>query len=146
HPLCLPKVIVFLQLLHSYGPYYFDSIRNWDKEKNKLLEAYGYTLSDNLEGKFEFTYKEGKPFLRVLDTAIKRVNPQESGKKKIPEPQLTENVVETLETDEQPAVSNQRIGVVFNFHQSAYPGFKIEAVVGEANENFTAYVGKVEKL
>src|SRR6185295_20238916 len=73
HPLCLPKVIVFLQLLNAYGPYYFDSIRNWDKEKNKLLEAYGYTLSDNLEGKFEFTYKEGKPFLRVLDMSIKRV-------------------------------------------------------------------------
>lgn len=33
HPLCLPKVIVFLQLLNSYGPHYFDSIRNWDKEK-----------------------------------------------------------------------------------------------------------------
>lgn len=62
HPLCLPKVIVFLQLLNAYGPYYFDSIRNWDKEKNKLLEAYGYQLSDNLDGKFEFTYKDGKPF------------------------------------------------------------------------------------
>ena len=61
----------------SYGPYYFDSIRNWDKEKNKLLEAYGYSLSDDLKGKFEFTYKEGKPFLRVLDTSIKRVTPQE---------------------------------------------------------------------
>jgi hypothetical protein len=75
HPLCLPKVIVFLQLLHAHGPYYFDSIRNWDKEKNKLLEAYGYSLSDNLEGKFEFSYKDGKPFLRVLDVSIKRVAP-----------------------------------------------------------------------
>ena len=75
HPLCLPKVIVFLQLLNAYGPYYFDSIRNWDKEKNKLLEATGITLSDDLEGKFEFTYKEGKPFLRVLDITIKRINP-----------------------------------------------------------------------
>ena len=28
-----------------------------------------------LSGKFEFTYKEGKPFLRVLDTSIKRVSP-----------------------------------------------------------------------
>ena len=146
HPLCLPKVVVFLQLLHSYGPYYFDSIRNWDKEKNKLLEAYGYTLSDDLAGKFEFTYKDGKPFLRVLDISIKRVNPQESAKRKIPEPQLAENGVETIETDEQQAVSTQRIGVVFNFHQAAYPGFKIEAVAGEANENFTGYVGKVEKL
>ncbi len=41
HPLCLPKVIIFLQLLREHGAYYFDSIRNWDKEKNKLLEAYG---------------------------------------------------------------------------------------------------------
>ena len=73
--LCLPKVIVFLQLLNKHGANYFDSIRNWDKEKNKLLEAYGYSLNDDLKGKFEFAYKEGKPFLRVLDTSIKRVAP-----------------------------------------------------------------------
>ena len=28
-----------------------------------------------LKGKFEFAYKDGKPFLRVLDTSIKRVPP-----------------------------------------------------------------------
>src|SRR6202022_5050911 len=82
HPLCLPKVIVFLQLLHAHGAYYFDSIRNWDKEKNKLLEAYGYSLSDDLKGKFEFTYKEGKPFLRLLDPSIKRVAPLTTGRPK----------------------------------------------------------------
>ena len=37
HPLCEHKVIVLLQLLNSYGPNYFDSIRNWDIVKNKLL-------------------------------------------------------------------------------------------------------------
>ena len=73
HPLCEHKVMLFLQLLHSNGPYYFDTIRNWDKEKNKLLQIYGYSLDDDLKGKFEFTYKEGKPFLKVLDTTIKRV-------------------------------------------------------------------------
>src|SRR5438105_1864620 len=117
HPLCLPKVIVFLQLLNAYGPYYFDSIRNWDKEKNKLLEAYGYTLSDNLEGKFEFSYKDGKPFLRVLDPGIKRVAPQESTKAK-PRPVPAE-----VETVESPAITApdkaelpaHRVGVVFNF-------------------------------
>ena len=62
HPLCLPKLIVLLQLMNSYGAGYFDSIRNWNKEKNKLLEAYGYSLNDDLTGKFEFAYKEGKPF------------------------------------------------------------------------------------
>ena len=66
HPLCLPKVIVLLQLYTKHGAHYFDSIRNWDTEKNKLLEAYGYTLSDDLKGKFEFAYKEGKPYLLSL--------------------------------------------------------------------------------
>ena len=89
HPLCLPKVIVLLQLLNAHGAHYFDSIRNWDKEKNKLLEAYGYTLSDDLKGKFEFAYKEGKPYLRVLDMSIKRINPLTVNK---PRPVLVEEI------------------------------------------------------
>ncbi|HKP32502.1 MAG TPA: SWIM zinc finger family protein, partial [Chitinophagaceae bacterium] len=146
HPLCLPKVIVFLQLLHAYGPYYFDSIRNWDKEKNKLLEAYGYSLTDDLEGKFEFSYKDGKPFLRVLDTSIKRINPQESTKKRVPEPVAADNVETAVETEEQPATILQRVGIVFNFNHSAFPGFKIEAISGDTNEEGSHFVGKVEKL
>src|SRR5258708_12341889 len=71
HPLCLPKGIVFLQFLHAHGAYYFYTIRNSDKEKNKLLEAYGYSLSDDLKGKFEFTYKDCKPLLPLLIISIK---------------------------------------------------------------------------
>lgn len=41
HPLCLPKVIVILQLLNAYGPHYFDTIRNWDKEKINYLRLMG---------------------------------------------------------------------------------------------------------
>ena len=67
HALCKHKNLLFLQLLNAYGPHYFDTIRNWDKEKNKLLELYGYSLNEELSGKFEFIYKEGKPFLKVLD-------------------------------------------------------------------------------
>jgi non-specific serine/threonine protein kinase len=125
HPLCLPKVIVFLQLLNAYGPYYFDSIRNWDKEKNKLLEAYGYQLSDNLEGKFEFSYKDGKPFLRVLDPTIKRVSPQDSKFRPRPVMAEAETVTDdTASADEAeakalPAGPSLRLGVVFNFNASA---------------------------
>ena len=75
HPLCEHKTLLFLQLLNAYGPFYFDTIRNWDKEKNKLLQIYGYSLEDDLSGKFEFTYKEGKPFLKLMDPTIKRVAP-----------------------------------------------------------------------
>jgi superfamily II DNA or RNA helicase len=149
HPLCLPKVIVFLQLLNTFGPYYFDTIRNWDKEKNKLLELYGYSLSDDLTGKFEFTYKEGKPFLRLLDSTIKRINPQELAKSRAPQTAVeTETIADEADVTvaDTPDISTQRLGVVFNFNSGSYPHFIIEAVTGEANEQFEGFVGKVAKL
>jgi hypothetical protein len=146
HPLCLPKVIVLLQLLHAHGPYYFDTIRNWDKEKNKLLEMYGYSLDDDLKGKFEFTYKDGKPFLRVLDSSIKRITPQDSLKKERFAPVEAETVVIDNEGSEKIERAGQTLGVVFNFNHEGYPGFMIDAVTGESNEDQTAFTGKVEKL
>ncbi len=143
HPLCLPKVIVFLQLLREHGAYYFDSIRNWDKEKNKLLEAYGYSLNDNLEGKFEFTYKEGKPFLRVLDTSIRRISPSAIGK---PKPVPAELEAEPEINEEKESGPAQRLGIVFNFNHDSYPGFIIDAISGESNDEQTSFAGKVEKM
>ncbi|MFI5186220.1 MAG: SNF2-related protein [Chitinophagales bacterium] len=143
HPLCLPKVIVFLQLLNSYGPHYFDGIRNWDKEKNKLLEAYGYSLNDDLKGKFEFTYKDGKPFLRVLDIAIKRVAPVVVPVRQTvvaePPPVPTEDKEELIST-------SHRLGVVFNFNKKTYPYFFIDVVQGETNDAGNGFTGKVEKI
>jgi superfamily II DNA or RNA helicase len=142
-PLCLPKVIVFLQLLNAYGPHYFDSIRNWDKEKNKLLEAYGYSLKDDLGGKFEFAYKEGKPFLRVLDAGIKRVNAPAP-----PPPRTAYAEEETLVEKAAPPVNilTHRLGVVINFNKKNYPYFTIDAVWGEVNDENNAFSGKTEKL
>ena len=144
HPLCVHKDIVLLQLLHNYGPVYFDSIRNWDKEKNKLLALYGYSLSDDLKGKFEFTYTDGKPFLRVLDTSIKRVslNPVADLK-----PQQQEvkpaMLVEELEEREKEIL---KLGVVVTFNEQQYPYVQLEAVQGEADENRTTYISKVAKI
>jgi superfamily II DNA or RNA helicase len=145
HPLCLPKIIVFVQLLNQHGVYYFDTIRNWDKEKNKLLEAYGYSLTDDLTNKFEFTYKDGKPFLRVLDISIKRVAASAI-------PAVKPVVVQTLE--EQPEdilpveVHHQKdlLGIVFNFNKKGYPRFTLDVIQGDANEVGNGFTGKVEKL
>ncbi len=149
HPLCLPKIIVFLQLLNTHGANYFDSIRNWDKEKNKLLEAYGYSLSDDLKGKFEFAYKDGKPFLRVLDPSIKRVAPVAAPARPVLLP-MKEKEVETetiaAPVEEKPAKPGQRLGVVFNFNKKNYPQFTIDVVAGETVEDSSAFAGKVEKL
>ncbi len=146
HPLCLPKLIVFLQLLNTYGANYFDSIRNWDKEKNKLLEAYGYSLSDDLKGKFEFAYKDGKPFLRVLDPSIKRVAPVAAPTRPvlIPEKEIRETApaapVEISET-----APTQRLGLVFNFNKKNYPRFSADVVIGEPNDTGEGFAGTVEK-
>jgi len=142
HLLSLPKVIVFLHLLYTKGQHYFESIRNWDKEKNKLLEAYGYSLSDDLKGKFEFNYKDGKPFLRVLDTSIKRIaSPQPLAR-----PQM-EKVADVEEEDPAPKqqVISKRLGVVLNFSKKAYPYFTLDLVEGEMDEE-SKLTGTVEKL
>jgi superfamily II DNA or RNA helicase len=149
HPLCLPKVIVLLQLLNVYGSGYFDSIRNWDKEKNKLLEAYGYSLNDELKGKFEFVYKEGKPFLRVLDSSIKRV----AVAMPVPAAEKTRPVIIPQKSNEEPEEQvteiikpSQRLGVVFNFSKKNYPQFTADVIIGEPNDTNDDFIGKVEKV
>ncbi|MEO8406753.1 MAG: SNF2 helicase associated domain-containing protein, partial [Chitinophagaceae bacterium] len=145
HPLCLPKVIVLLQLLNAYGANYFDSIRNWDKEKNKLLEAYGYSLEDDLAGKFEFVYKEGKPFLRVLDINIKRVAAVAATPKPVVIPQREREVAQPEVMQEENPLPSQRLGIVFNFNKKGYPHFTIDAIIGEPNAANDGFAGKAEK-
>ncbi len=146
HPLCVHKVALFLQLLNAYGPYYFDSIRNWDKQKNKLLEVYGYSLEDDLKGKFEFTYKDGKPFLRVLDSSIKRADPVAGGLLKSRTAVAEQEPVIAEEEVPLPGENINRIGVVFNETKGAYPCFRLDAISGEINDSGTGFSGKIEKL
>lgn len=144
HPLCVHKTIVLLQLVGKHGVNYFDSIRNWDKEKNKLLEAYGYSLQDDLKGKFEFAYKDGKPFLRVLDASIKRISPAAIGfKKPVPEPVAAS--VDVAEEESAKAAAMQ-LAVVFVENEEQYPFIQIEGVQGEPNEERNAFAGRAEKL
>ncbi len=145
HPLCIHKDIVLLQLLHNYGPTYFDSIRNWDKEKNKLLALYGYSLSDDLNGKFEFTYTDGKPFLRVLDTSIKRVSLNQPAEPK-PRPIEELKPVTLVEEPEEQVKESLKLGVVITFNEQQYPYVQLEAIQGETDEERKNYISKVTKL
>jgi SNF2 family DNA or RNA helicase len=142
HLLALPKVIVFLHLLYTKGQHFFETIRNWDKEKNKLLEAYGYSLSDDLSGKFEFNYKDGKPYLRVLDPSIKRV----AAPMPVSKPRF-ENITTVEEEEPQPKeqVISQRLGIVFNFNKKAYPFFTVDLIEGEMDEEAN-FAGNIQKL
>ncbi len=144
HPLCLHKTILLVQLLSRFGVNYFDSIRNWDKEKNKLLEAYGYSLSDDLKGKFEFAYKDGKPFLRVLDSSIKRVAPQATPA--VFRKPVMETVAESDDDDENVKPAPMVLGLVFLENKDQYPFIQVDCVQGEPNEARDAFAGKTERL
>lgn len=170
HPLCKHKAALFLQLLNSYGEYYFDTIKNWDKQKNKLLEQYGYSLSDDLKGKFEFAYVKGKPFLRVLDSSIKHIQNRKATK---PE---NDNQPKTFTTAKQPkkaivlpqgvrsrnltggidnflteqkhksSKKHNRLGVVLSTSPDTFPHLQIDIVSGEANDTEDLFVGTVQKM
>ena len=145
HPICMHKAIVLLQLLNAYGSQYFDSIRNWDKEKNKLLGIYGYSMNDaDWEKKFEFTYKDGKPFLRLLDDTIKRVNTVVEEKKPIVRKEVL--VVEDEQVEDVRMASSKRLGVVFKEVTDKYPYFAVELVSGEFDISILKFVGKVEEI
>jgi len=143
HPLCEHKTLLFLQLLDAYGNNYFDSIRNWDKEKNKLLQIYGYSLEDDLVDKFEFTYKDGKPFLKVLDSSIKRVAAGTVAARPAESFIIPDIPKEEVAVEEQPS---KRLGIVFNFNATTYPYFEVDAIQGDADEDNVKYTGKTEKL
>ena len=141
HSLCKHKISLFLHLLNAYGPHYFDTIRNWDKEKNKLLELYGYSLNEELSGKFEFIYKEGKPFLKVLDPSIKKIIPIIANNSK---PFLA--IAESPEIATAVALKQKRAAIVFNANQKKFPFFSIDTVQGDYDEEEKKFVGHVEKL
>lgn len=145
HLLCKHKTALFLQLLNAYGAHYFDSIRNYDRDKEKLLGLYGYTLDDDLTGKFEFTYKEGKPFLRVLDPSIKRVNmPVAAAPKPMPAPEKTK-IAEERAYLTAPPRDLKTLGLVFRPEEKNYPFFVVEAVQGTLNDE-GQFAGKVERI
>ncbi len=132
HPLCVHKATVFLQVLRTHGSNYFQTMRDWDEQKNKLLQQYGYSLNDDLTNKFSFIYDNGKPFLRVLDPSIKKLNEK---------PQLIPQKPEVIVAEE-----TKRLGIVIDTYVKWYPFVGITLVAGMADEDETKFVNGIERL
>ncbi|MDR3680400.1 MAG: SNF2-related protein [Flavipsychrobacter sp.] len=132
HPLCVHKAAVFLQILKKYGAQYFQGMHDWDIQKNKLLQQYGYSLSDDLTNKFTFTYEQGKPFLRVLDTSIKKISAAE---KQLATP------VEVVVAEEV-----KRLGLVVDTSVTWYPFSSVLLVAGYTDDDAKKYTSGIEKL
>ena len=144
HPLCVHKLIVFLSLLKEKGANYFDTIRNLDKEKSKLLALYGYSLQDDIKGKFEFCIKEGKPFLRVLDTSIKRIATTAASTSAAPS--YMQREVEVLDLPKEKPATKYGVGIVLQHDDKQYPFVGVEAIEGEIDADETEFLGKVNHV
>lgn len=71
-PLCAHKLAALLALREQFGLLAFESMRDWTEEKNRLLAEYGFSLADDLEGKFRFSVNDkGRLDMQVLDTSIR---------------------------------------------------------------------------
>lgn len=141
HPLCVHKAAAFLDILNKHGGHYFSTLRNWDAQKDKLLSLYGYSLKDDLTGKFDFSYHDGKPFLRVLDSSIKKISMQPQAA-----PSKYKEEKETVVAEAAP-VQKKRMGVLIAAGKSDYfPYTGFELICGEPDENNEGFAGTIEKL
>lgn len=141
HPLCLHKAAAFLDILNKHGGHYFSTLRNWDTQKDKLLSLYGYSLKDDLTGKFDFSYHDGKPFLRVLDSSIKKISMQPAAPVSKYKEEKEAVVIEAA------PLQKRRLGVLIGGNKSEYfPYTGFELLSGEPDENNEGFTGTVEKL
>ncbi len=77
-PLCAHKLSALLALREQFGLLAFESMRDWTEEKNRLLGEYGFSLDDELEGKFRFSVNDkGRLEMQVVDKSIR--SPQQLG-------------------------------------------------------------------
>ena len=143
YPLCVHKVAVFLEVLYKHGANYFSSLRNWDSQKNKLLALYGYSLNDDLTGKFEFSYHEGKPFLRVLDKSIKKIDLSAAGRPNLAAPKAA---VESFKMKEESTGERKKLGVLVHTQTEYFPYAAFELLAGIPNDERDEFADNVELL
>ncbi len=133
HPLCVHKAALFLQVLKTLGSQFFNSMQNWDVQKNKLLEQYGYSINDDLTNKFTFTYENNKPFLRVLDPSIRKLESKQPVK-------AVEAEIPVIAAEEK------RLGIVLDTHAPAFPFVEVQLIAGKASEDERKLIDGIEKL
>jgi superfamily II DNA or RNA helicase len=71
--LCVHKAAVFMQLLNERGEHYFEYLRDWTEEKDRLLSEYGFSTKDPLDSLFEFYFGNGSIKLKVLAPTLRKL-------------------------------------------------------------------------
>ena len=147
HPLCVHKAALFMQVLFTHGTQYFASMRNWDSQKNLLLKQYGYSLNDDLTGKFEFVHQDGKIFLRVLDTSIQKIVVQTNSvsKSNLAVSAIQNQIAPKADKVKQ-EVEEKRLAIVIDPNVDWFPGVSWDLIAGVCNESLTAFISEIERM
>jgi len=154
--MCLHRACVLLQLRNNNGERAFELMKDWTDYKNQLLAEYGFSVTDDLTGLFDFAMEGDKPVLKVLDTAITpitdlnkfvktdlQLNPQNKtinigtagqGKRKTDSEKI------------YPDTAKYGIGYLFNFLKPELPYFTITPVMGKLNAAETALISNINSV
>lgn len=150
YKICLHKAVVFLQLKMERGDQAFESIRDWTSRKNQLLADYGFSLADDLTGKFEFVMEKSKPELKVLDSSLVKINELEKWGKKFKTVSLKDKTLPIPLQEGKVLLPEKEIlttAYIFDFDDKTYmPGFIIQAVCGKLNAQGNKIATKLKPL
>lgn len=131
-PLCVHKAALILHTLNTIGAAAFAPSRAPDELKSRLLAQYGYTLDNDLTGKFAFTTEGGKIFLRVLDPSLKKIAA------------LAAPVLQPViaEADDDTRV----LALVLEAGAPPFPDVWPVAIAGEASDDETHFTGAISRI
>ncbi len=151
HKLCIHKAAVFLQIRQERGEQAFDLMRNWNVIKNKLLAPYGYTLEDDLEGKFDFKLQGEKMSLIVLDNSLVKLSELKSLGRKYKKKSFKEktvNIGSRSKVNFNAKIEQRHVAYVFKFleNNDALPGFQIIPITGIIDEEKKLLVGDMRPV
>ncbi len=77
YKLCQHKVAALMYFKNLKGDYAFQLMKDHTANKNDLLQEYGYSLDDDIEGKFAFYFEDGEVKLQVRDKKLKKISNKE---------------------------------------------------------------------
>ncbi len=141
-PICEHKVALFLLLLNTHGSLYFDTIKDPNKLRNKLLARYGYSMdTPDWESKFEFKEENGRTFLKVLDPSLKPINNNSFAPSAVAHAAVKKKKVDKFKKRS----GNFGLGVLFT-ELDQYPYFGISLISGDMDEKRERFVDQLDYL
>jgi hypothetical protein len=116
-PLCIHKLSSLIAIRNAYGPVNpFERMRDYSEEKKKLLTEYGFTIEEDISGKFDFKIaSSGELQLIVLDKSIQKLSEYQNWRvinNAIFRPADASYLLNTVETD---ADSKRQLIYVIHF-------------------------------